>query len=250
MTKTTLTLSLGGDIPLDQFALTIERFQRLIDLLTQEVSQDVDITWIVDELFAGSAVITIRGKAEQSEAIERVGRAYSVIGQSLEHHQPIPYSPQIARAAENLTTVLNGQITSIQFEAGNEVATVTSSVPVEQAAGLIGAYGSVEGRVETLTSRRGLGFTLYDLLTDRAVRCHLEPAQAESVRDAWDHRAIVRGWIRRDPTSGRPVSINPVRSIETVPEVERGAYRRARAIAPASPGDPPPDAVIRRLRDA
>ena len=51
----------------------------------------------------------------------------------------------------------------MQFEAGDEVATVTSSVPVEQAAGLIGAYGSVEGRVETLTSRRGLGFTLYDL---------------------------------------------------------------------------------------
>lgn len=250
MTKNTLTLALGGDVPLEQFAQAMERFHRLIDLLTQDLSRDTRISWIVDELFIGSAVIGIRGEAEQPEAVERIARAYTVVGQSLEHNQPIPYSPQIARAAESLSQVLNGHITSIQFEAGNEVATITSSVPVEQAAGLFGAYGSIEGRVETLTSRRGLGFTLYDLLHDRPIRCHLEPDQADSVRDAWDRRVIVQGWVRRDPTSGRPVSINPVRAIEIVPEVERGSYRRARAIAPAGDGEEPPHVVIRRLRDA
>jgi hypothetical protein len=250
MTYTTLTLALGGDVPLDQFALTMERFQRLIEQLTQEVGQDAAIKWIVDELSAGSAVITIRGESEQLEAVERVGRAYTVIGQSLEHHQPIPYSPQIARAAENITQVLNGQITSIQFEAGDDIATVTSSIPVEQAAALLGAYGSVEGRVETLTSRRGLGFTLYDLLHDRAIRCHLGPDQADSVRDAWDRRVIVRGWVRRDPSSGRPVSINPVQSIDLVPDIAPGSYRQARGIAPARPGESPSHVTVRRLRDA
>ena len=146
--------------------------------------------------------------------------------------------------------MLDGKITSIQFEAGNEVATVTAGVSSEQAAGLLGAFGSVEGRIETLTHRNWLGFTLYDFLNDRAIRCHLAPDQTDVVRNAWDRRAIVRGWVRRDPLSGRAVTINPVHSIEIVPEVERGLYRRARGIAPAGPDELSPELVIRRLRDA
>lgn len=249
MNANTITLALGGDIPFDQFTQTMERFHRLVDLLSQDLGRDTRIAWTVDDLLMGSAVVSIRGEAEQEEAVERIARAYSVIGESLEHNRPIPYSPQIAQAAISLTKVLNGHITSIQFEAGGTVATVTSSVPVEQAAGVIGAYGSIEGRVETLTSRRGLGFTLYDLLHDRAIRCHLEPEQADVVRDAWDRRVIVSGWVRRDPISGRPVMIKPMHSIELVPEIEPGSYRRARAIAPSS-DDTLPHIAIRRLRDA
>jgi hypothetical protein len=250
MTVNTLTLALGGEVPLDLFSQTIRHFQHLIELLSKEMGEGVAITWTVDELSAGSAVITIRGEAADPGVVERVGRAYTIIGQSLEEGKPIPYGPSVARAAENITKVLNGKITSIQFEAGSEVATVTAGVSVEQAAGLIGAFGSIEGRIETLTHRSWLGFTLYDFLNDRAIRCHLAPDQADSVREAWGRRAIVRGWVRRDPISGRPVAITPVHSIEVVPEVERGSYRRARGVAPAGPGEPSPEVAIRRLRDA
>jgi len=250
MSETTLTLALGGDVPLDLFAETMQRFRRLIDLLTHEVSRDAGIAWIVDEQSGGSAVITIRGEAEHPEAVARVGRAYAEVGQALERHQVIPYSPQIAQAAERITQVINGQILSIRFEALNEVATVTSSVPVEQVAGLIGAWGSVEGRVETPRSRRRLGFTLYDSRNDEAVQCSLTDEQSDLVRPAWDRRVIVQGWITRDPMSGRPVSINPVRSIDVLPEGELGSYRRARAIAPPDAGALSPEVAIRRLRDA
>ena len=250
MSETSLTITLGGNVPLDLFAETMQRFRRLIDLLSVEVSRDADITWIVDELSAGSTIVAIRGEAEQPEAVERVGRAYNVVGHALEKRQVIPYSPQIAQVAESITQVLNGQITSIQFEALSVVATVTSGVPVEQVVGLLGAWGSVEGRVETLTSRRRLGFTLYDSLNDKAVNCHLTDEQADLARPAWGRRVIVQGWVRRDQTSGRPVSIDPVRSIEVLPEVEPGSYRRARGVAPARPGQPMPEVTIRRLRDA
>ena len=250
MPETTLTLALSGDVPLDLFAETMQRFCRLIDLLSDEVSRDAGIAWIVDEQSGGSAVIMIRGEAEQPEAVARVGRAYAVVGQALERHQVIPYSPQIAQAAESITQVLNGQIISIRFEALNEVATVTSGVAVEQVAGLLGAWGSVEGRVETLISRRRLGFTLYDSRNDEAVHCSLTEEQAGLARPAWGRRVIVQGWLRRDPMSGRPVSVNPVRSIDVLPEVEPGSYRRARAVAPPGPGEPSPEVALRRLRDA
>jgi hypothetical protein len=250
MNESTLTLGLGGNVPLEHFAQTVARFHQLVTHLTEEVSGDAAIAWIVDELQAGSAIITIRGEAEQPEAVSRVVRAYAVVGESLEQHLPIPYSPQVAHAAESLTKVLNGQVTSLHFEAGGEVATVTATVPTDQTVGLLSAFGSIEGRIETLSSRRGLTFTLFDARDDRAIRCYLKPDRADTVRDAWAHRAIVQGWVRRDPTSGRPVSINPVDSIEVLPEVEPGSYRRARGIAPARVDAPTISDAIRRLRDA
>lgn len=250
MTPTTLTLALGGEVPLDLFSQTMRHFEQLVDALSKEMGEGATVDWIIDELSAGSALITIRGESADPTVVERVGRAYVIIGQSLEEGKPIPYAPAIARAAENITKVLNGKITSIQFEAGTEVATVTAGVSTEQAAGLIGAFGAIEGRIETLTHRSWLGFTLYDFLHDRAIRCHLSADQADSVREAWGRRAIVRGWIRRDPVSGRPVTVNPVHSIEIVPEVDRGSYRLARGVAPAGNDEPSPEISIRRLRDA
>jgi hypothetical protein len=250
MSNTTLTLTLGGDVPLDLFAQTMQRFDQLLEVLRREVSGDADIAWTVEELAAGSSVVTIQGEADQPEAVERVSRAFSVVGQALEQNQIIPYSRAVEQAARSIIQVINGQIPYIQFDSLGEVATITSGRPVGHAPDPIGAYGSIEGRIETLTSRRGLVCMLYDSLEDRAIRCHLKAEQMDLVRDAWRHRALVQGWIQRHPTSGRPRAINPVRSIEVLPEIEPGSYRRARGILPVGPDKPSPEVVIRRLRDA
>jgi hypothetical protein len=155
----------------------------------------------------------------------------------------------VANAARNLTSVLNGKITSIRFETDEYEAMVTTSAP-DQSRAYLAAFGAVEGRIETLRSRYRLSFTLYDSLNDQAVYCRLRQEQHELMRDAWDKRVIVEGWVKREPTFGRPVEVNPVENIILLPEAAPGSYRRARAISPARPGDPSPEAVIRRLRDA
>lgn len=249
MAETTLTVVLGGDVPLDLFAESMQRFRQLIDALTQEVSGKANIVWVVDDLAGGSAIATIRGDADQEDDVERVVRAYAVVGRALERHEVIPYSLKVQGVARSLTSVLNGKITSIRFETGDGASTVTSGTSHEPRANLA-AFGAVEGRVETLRSRRRKSFTLYDSLNDLAVYCLLRPDQGELVRDAWDKRVIVEGWIKREPTSGRPVEISPVENVTILPEVVPGSYRRARAIAPARSGDEPPEALIRRLRDA
>jgi hypothetical protein len=249
MPETTLTVVLGGDVPLDLFAEGIQRFRRLIDALTQEVSGKANIAWVVDDLSGGSAIATIRGEAEQEEDVERVVRAFAVVGRSMERHEVIPYSPKVADAARSFTSILNGKITSIRFETGDDASIITTGV-ADQSRAYLAAFGAVEGRIETLRSRRRLSFTLYDSLNDQGVYCLLRPEQHELVRDAWDKRVIVEGWIRREPTSGRPVEISPVENITILPEAVPGSYRRARAIAPARPGAESPEVVIRRLRDA
>lgn len=250
LSATTLTLTIGGDVPLDLFVQTMQQLQRLIDLLTREVSRDASITWTVDELPAGSAAVTIAGEAQQPDAVERVIRAFLVVGQALERQQILPYSSSVEQAARSFKQLISGRISFVQFDALGEVATITTDVPGEPNIGLVGADGSVEGRIETLISRHRLGFTLYDSLHDRAIPCHIDAGQIDAARNAWGHRAIVQGWIRRHPVSSQPVSIDPVRAIEVLPEVEPGSYRRARAILPVNPDEPSPDVIVRRLRDA
>lgn len=249
MSETTLTVVLDGDVPLDLFAESIQRFRKLIDALSHEVSEKAGIAWIVDDLSGGSAVATIRGEAEQVEDVERVVRAYAAVGRALERHELIPYSKTVGDAARSLTSVLNGSITSIRFETDDDASTVTAALP-GQSRTFLAAFGTVEGRIETLRSRRRKSFTLYDALNDQAVYCRLRPDQADLVRDAWDRRVIVEGWIKRQAITGRPTEINPAENVTVLPEVVPGSYRRVRAISPARPGDPSPEVVIRRLRDA
>jgi hypothetical protein len=249
MTKTTLTLVLGGEVPLDRFAEGMQGFRQLIEALTQEVSGGAKIAWVIDELAGGSAVATIRGEAEQIEDVERVVRAYAVVGKALERHEVIPYSERVAKAARKLASVLDGNVTSLQFETETETAMITEGIPYESWT-KCAAFGTVEGRVETLRSRHRLSFTLYDSINDEAVYCLLRPEQVELVRNAWGKRVIVEGWVERDPASGRPIKIDPVESITILPELVPGAYRQARAVAPAPHSAPSPADAMRRLRDA
>ncbi len=249
MTETTLTLVLGGEVPLDRFAESMQGFRQLIEALTQEVSGGAKIAWVIDELAGGSAVATIRGEAEQIEDVERVVRAYAVVGKALERHEVIPYSERVAKAARKLASVLDGNVTSLQFETETETATITEGTPGQPRTYRV-AFGALEGRVETLRSRHRLSFTLYDAINDEAVYCLLRPEQTELVRNAWGRRVIVKGWIERDPASGRPMKIDPVEGITILPEVVPGAYRRARAVAPAPPGAPSSAEAMRRMRDA
>jgi hypothetical protein len=106
--------------------------------------------------------------------------------------------------------------------------------------------------VQTLSSRGGLRFTLYDTLNDRAVSCYLaEDFDQEHMRDVWGRRAIIEGWVKRDATSGRPLTIRRVSNVVVRPETEPGgSYREARAAVPLSDSTLLPELVIRRLRDA
>lgn len=251
MKNETLTLTLGGVVPFDKFTQAMRDFDRLVESLTKDIGKGATIDWLLDDLSSGSAVVTLRGISESPEAVARVSRAYITVGQSIETGLPIPYGPDIVRAAENLTAIVTGSITSIQFESSGEVAVVTGKAPRgEPPIATVGAHGSVEGRIETVTHRRWTGFVLYDLLNDQAIRCYLQPDQEDIVRDAWNRRAVVRGWIRRDPYSGRPVAVNPVHSIEIVEDIEPGAFLRARGISPRQQDDPTVEEQIRRLRDA
>lgn len=70
------------------------------------------------------------------------------------------------------------------------------------------------------------------------------------MRDAWGDLAVVEGIVKRDPRSGRPVTVRQVRAVELLPEVGPEDYKKARGLIPLGPDSQVPEEVIRKARDA
>jgi hypothetical protein len=261
MPADTVTLILSGEVSLESFARAIQRFSELVRGLSIDKGAP-DLDWLVADLQLSSAVATAVGRGEE-EKVARVVRAYEEVGAALEQGGRIPYSAPVRAAAEGLRSIPGRQVESITFETSEREAIIRPQpqrppgvaepgwparlappVPVARVA----AYGAVEGRVQTLSSRGGLRFTLYDLLHDKAVSCYLAEGAEEIMRDAWGEFATVEGLVTRDPLTGRPLAVRQVTRVTIQSEIER-SYRDARGAAPSLTGLSPEDA-IRRVRDA
>jgi len=255
MADYTVTIELEGDVPLSLFAQAIQQWQQLLSELSSEIGRDANIEWIVDDLRAGSAIATVRGESEQTGTLERVVRGYEIVGKALATNQPIPYSDRVATPARALTSVLNGKITAVRFSTPDESATVHSpqltshSFVVETAQPII-SFGAIEGRIQTLTERRELRFTLFDSLYDHAIPCFLQDDQRDMMRNVWGHRAIVQGRIARDPILGRPKEIRQITDVAILDDVQPGTYQAARGVAPIGEEGLSAEEAIRRVRDA
>ena len=249
MPNDTVTLALDGDVSVDVFASAAKDLAALINALSSEIAGQDRPEWIVQYLDGGSATMTFGAQGSEEETIEKVVRGFATVGRSLESDEAIPYSQKVESAARGLTAVLNGAVTEVRFETSEVAAAVSSSAHVE-ARGNLQAYGAIEGRVRTLTSRGGLNFVLYDSVYGKAVRCFLEPGGEEKMRGAWDRHAVVEGWVSRDPTSGRPVSVRKISELRLLDRVERGSFRKARGAVPFHEGDPLPEEAVRIMRDA
>src|SRR5690606_8099939 len=79
-------------------------------------------------------------------------------------------------------------------------------------------FGGVRGRIESMSRRGRLQFTLYDALTDRGVQCYLAAGMEDAMREVWGKLAIVEGIVHRDPVYGRPITVREVRGITIIPE--------------------------------
>jgi hypothetical protein len=252
----TLTLALYGDVALSDFSTAVAHFSRLVAALAAEEHVE-GVNWRIDDLAYSSAVTTVRGVPENGtkpEEIDRVVRAYIEVGKALEQGTTIPYPPPVQKAAEGLTGILRDSgVEAVRFETAESEATIreqpatilSETEPVERAE----AYGAVTGRVQTLTSRNSLRFTLYDHIYDRAVSCYLVEGRESLMRQMWDRVATVEGWISRDPKTGRPLTVRRVSNVTALTEVEPQAYTKARGAFP-SKDDDLPEVYTRRLRDA
>ena len=247
MAKDTLTFELGGRVEISDFANGIAAFRRLVSALTPKGS---GVAWVVEDLQPGSAVVTFRGESADPATVERIVDQYERIGGAMEWHADLLQFKSRVVSAANAIRDLTETTEYVRFQTPDSDYTIyrnghTSFRPTPTV-----AIGAVTGRVQTLSSRGGLRFNLYDTLHDKAVACYLAPGQEEIMREAWGCRATVTGTVSRDAIDGRPIAIRQIVSVKPLEEVSRGLYREARGAVPWEEGDRLPEQVIRELRDA
>ncbi len=246
----TVTLGLQGDVSLAKFADAVRGFANLIQALSAEESVP-GARWEVTGLEAGSAVATATGIAEGAEeGIGRVVVAYLEVGRALMEGTTIPYASHVRDHAIGLTRLLGGGVDAITFETADDEATIVAAptaevpaVPTESRQ----AYGTVTGRVQTLTNRSGLRFVLYDALHDKAVSCYIDEEMEDEARDIWGKLATVEGWVSRDPVTDRPLRVRRIRRIVVEDEGDPRGYEGARGAVPRGEQDRA-EIRIRRLR--
>lgn len=254
----TVTLALQGEtVSLNEFADAVTRFAKLVAELSRE-ARAPGLGWEIDELDVGSAITTARAASlngYKPEQVEQVVKSFLEVGRALQEHQTIPFPESIRREAEGISAILKTRtIEAIRFETAEDEAIVREYPPPTKKAEPVvrGAYGAVTGRIQTLSSRSRLRFTLYDRLHDRPVSCYLSEGQEDRIRDAWDKYATVQGWVSRD-TEGRPTAIRRITVIRALGLTEEGdpsGYTRARGILGREHNEPRAEDRVRRMRDA
>ena len=248
MSETTLTFELGGRVEFKEFEEGIRLFTRLVSNLTPRSG----VAWVVEDLQPGSALVTLRGESDDPAKVEQIIAEYGEIGCALAQHEPPRHTKtRVVQAAHAIADfvgpreyVILGTPNQDYIVYGNHVANDKAHIAPSV------SIGAITGRVQTLSSRSGLRFNLYDTVHDRAVACYLGPGQEEIMREAWGNRATVVGRVSRDPMTGKPISIRDIRQVELLDDIAPGTYRQARGAVPWEPGDMPPEEAIRLIRDA
>ncbi|MDX6690175.1 MAG: hypothetical protein QOG15_1632 [Solirubrobacteraceae bacterium] len=255
MALDTVTLALEGDaVTLEQFARAVEGFAHLVRLLSNDAKAP-GLGWEIADLEYSSAITTARVAAlngYEPGQVEHVVRAYLEIGQSLQRGHTIPYGEKIREQADAIVRVLDEGVRAVRFETAEADATIVVASDAGKTAALepTSAYGAVTGRIQTLSSRSRLRFTLYDKRHDRPVSCYLVDGSEDLMRDAWDRMASVEGVVTRDAITGRPLSVRKIRNVELLHEGHPSDYRAARAAIPRRTDVPRAEVRIRRSRDA
>lgn len=246
MPKTTITFELGGRIDINEFEKGLSAFRRLINALTPK---NKDVTWIVEDLQAGSAIATFRCESDVFN-VERIVTDYEKIGNALAHNENgLPYNRQITNAA-NAIKALTETIEYVRFQTPDVEHTIYGNGRIHIRPVTSISIGAITGRIQTLSNRGALRFNLYDTVHDKAVACYLTQGREELMREAWGKRARVSGTITRETNTGKPIAIRQILDVEILQDAPPGSYKRARGAIPWEPGDDMPEEIIRRMRDA
>ena len=247
MAKTTVTFELGGRVEIEHLARGISLFCNLMEGLTPK---GAEVAWVVEDLQPGSAVATLRGEGSDITAVERIVREYESFGASMTREADTVLGDRnLSKAAAGIRKLAT-TVEYVRFETLDNDYTIHGNELSPSRSEPVVSIGAVTGRVQTLTSRAGLRFNLYDAVHDKAVGCYLAPGQEELMRETWGRRARVSGSVSREAVTGRPMVVREVFDVDILEDPEPGSYRRARGAVPWRSGYELPEQVVQRLRDA
>ena len=253
MANDTVLLGLEGPINLNELAMAARRFSDLMTAITQEVGGGGRVRWVVSELHGGSMQVAAKGEVRRPSNlyyVERAARTYIEVGKNLQSGNVLKFPEKVRKPAELLHEMIERRNHPGRFENTEETAVIlpfTRQATPEEL--ITKAHGAIEGKIQTVSSRGNLHFTLYDVMNDRAISCYLDEGREEMLRDLWGKRVTVEGVLTRDAMTGRPLTIRQISKVSPL-EPRFGTYRNALGASPWYLSEIKPEVAIRKVRDA
>ncbi len=214
----------GPKLTPEKFVIAAKEFLALVQGVGENISTE-KIEWVV-EVNAGSAIIRMRdtGPTTQSErCITAVCEGMRALRSGIAS-LPYGFTRDNVLSAKRLADLSDGQeISTISVQNGNASENIPQSVSAVADRILKGQsydeFGSIEGRIDTLSARHGFICTIYDDIEKREITCYLQTDSAQ--RDAlrgYTKRVMASGLIHY-AAEGHPVSIT-VDEIRIFPPAE------------------------------
>ena len=215
--RITLTLE-GPKIPGTQFVTGINALFKLINVVSDDVMDTRRaVDWVVS-VEPGSVVVHFDPEPGTA-LIDDVPKAIKFISDGLAHledgreDRPSYFNDDALKSAKslaNLVKVGRDELSRVRVDFSERrqtlskraVATVDAMFQVHRS-----TFGSVEGYLQTITSRGKYQFRIYDRLTDHPVTCFFPNELKQEVLKAFDKRVQAYGMVNYRK-EGKPSSIN------------------------------------------
>ena len=217
--KEELTLRFDGTlISPEAFKKAAQSFVDLLIQVTEEVSQGEKKPLWNMSVRPGSSVFVARivsdpeTKARAAKTIRAVRSGISKLDRG---ETNIPHFNFQALSAARELSALRGRpnspgITTIELGNGDgRVVPITSKIAEVVRKTLGGshhAYGSIEGKLQTISDRGTFQFVIFDAISDKGVNCFVPQEKFPAAHSAFGRRVRVEGEINYDK-EGRPLSI-------------------------------------------
>ncbi|MBW4680669.1 MAG: hypothetical protein KME19_11205 [Microcoleus vaginatus WJT46-NPBG5] len=223
---TSLTVDIDGPLlSFDKFRKAQEELATILCEVEQNLaeSQRPSVSWVVSSVSSGSVHLTVKGIPKDETAVVQVAEVVRAVESgiaTLEERPERPpfFSDRALESAKALASLVDKDILMIQVSVNSHKVNLTKHL-VANVDELIGAkyksFGSIEGLLKAIDLSRKPLFRIYDLITNKSIKCYFPSNFIDQIKDALGKRVAVYGLIcsRED---GQKVSIE-VEEMEVFP---------------------------------
>ena len=215
MDQNGLVLHIGGDASFDEFVEAVGAFGKLVGNVSDAVPKRSPVHWTPD-VRRGSVEIVAVPHSSDHDAMTTVTKAImdGLTAISLEATRPAYFNDEALKSAQKLAELgidnrigFNGLVAPVDAIVAANVKTYLET-PAH-------AYGTVEGLLQRVSSRRGNQCAVYDQRFGYSVECSLSRDLMSKALEAFDQRVLVYGYITYQ--NRRPQRV-AVETLKTFPD--------------------------------
>jgi len=233
-----LILELKGEsITIEKFRKGVDAFFGVVESITESIYHEKKIHWLV-QVKAGSNLVCVKAAPQTPfKVVENIKQAIKQGIETLEDkaEQPKDFSLDAIKKLQvlaQLESVKEEDDTRVQVWVGQIPLRITHNT-VAHIADIIreeaNDYGSVQGRLQTISERGGFYFVIYEPIWDKSIRCKMSQELITEALNYFGKRVEVIGLIkyRKD---GSPISIKVEQIIPFPEEKDIPGFQSVRGI--------------------